>query len=73
MVPHPKEQVYISIMAAKFRKAVALCCMCLGRELVISECFVLVIEINYLLKLLSKMTHLLAHACSDSQWVYYSK
>ena len=34
--------------------------MCLGRELVIFMFFVLVIEINYLLRLLSKTTHLLA-------------
>lgn len=51
----------------KIQKSVRLYCMCLGKELIIFTCFVLVIEINYLLKLLSKMTHLLAHACSDSQ------
>lgn len=62
-------------MAARFREreTVVFCCLSFGSELVIFMCSVLVIEINYFVKLLSRLTHLLAHECSDSQRVYYSK
>lgn len=69
-VPNPTEQVCISIMAVRGELC---CCLCFGNELAIFLHPVLVIEINYLVKLLRRLTHLLVHECSDSPRVYYSK